>query len=130
MLMKKILSVWLGLVVTALLAADNGVAPKPYGAVPSAAQLRWHEDEIISLVHFSTITYADKEWGDGDEPAALFNPTGFDARQIVKSAKDAGVKLLLLVTKPATSRYFKFVALHSADAPFITDAELGVVSTK
>jgi len=97
--MKKILMVWLGLVVTALLAADNSVPPKPYGAVPSAAQLRWHEDEIISLVHFSTITYADKEWGYGDEPAALFNPTEFDARQIVKSAKDAGVKLLLLVTK-------------------------------
>ena len=97
--MKKILIVWLGLVVTALMAADNGVAPKPYGAVPSAAQLRWHEDEIISLVHFSTITYADKEWGYGDEPAALFNPSEFDARQIVKSAKDAGVKLLLLVTK-------------------------------
>ena len=99
MLMKNILIVWLGLVVTELMAADNGLPPKPYGAVPSAAQLRWHEDEIISLVHFSTITYADKEWGYGDEPAALFNPTEFDARQIVRSAKDAGIKLLLLVTK-------------------------------
>ncbi len=97
--MKKMIIAWLGLVVTPLMAADNGVPPKPYGAVPSAAQLRWHEDEIISLVHFSTITYADKEWGYGDEPATLFNPTAFDARQIVRSAKDGGVKLLLLVTK-------------------------------
>jgi len=32
--------------------------------------------------------------------------------------------------KPATGRYFKFVALHSADAPFICVAELGVIATK
>lgn len=95
---KIIIIVWLSLV-TSVMAEEKALPPKPYGAVPSAAQLRWHEDEIISLVHFSTITYVGKEWGYGDEPASLFNPANFDARQIVKSAKDAGVKLLLIVTK-------------------------------
>ena len=91
--MKKILIVWLGLVVTALMAADNAVPPKPYGAVPSAAQLRWHEDEIISLVHFSTIIYADKEWGYGVEPAALFNPTECVCLEPEASRREAGKAL-------------------------------------
>ncbi|MFA5817296.1 MAG: alpha-L-fucosidase [Bacteroidales bacterium] len=73
--------------------------PKPYGPLPSAAQLKWHQSELYGLVHFSTTTYANLEWGYGDEPASDFNPKEFNADQIAAAAKAGGLKGLILVTK-------------------------------
>ena len=74
-------------------------APTPYGAVPSERQLKWHELEVYGMVNFSTITYYGKEWGFGDEAAARFNPTEFDARQIVRAAKAGGLRGLIIDAK-------------------------------
>ena len=41
-------------------------APKPFGAVPSERQLKWHETEQYGLIHFTPTTYENKEWGYGD----------------------------------------------------------------
>lgn len=73
--------------------------PAPYGAVPSERQLKWHELEVYGMVNFSTITYYGKEWGFGDEEAARFNPTEFDARQIVRAAKTGGLRGLIIDAK-------------------------------
>lgn len=73
--------------------------PEPYGAVPSERQLKWHEMEVYSMLNFSTITYYGKEWGYGDEDPKLFDPTEFDARQIVKVAKEAGIKGIVIDAK-------------------------------
>ena len=73
--------------------------PAPYGALPSARQLRWHEMEFYGFVHFTINTFTDKEWGYGDESPALFNPTDFSAEQIVRTARDAGMKGLILTCK-------------------------------
>ncbi len=64
--------------------------------IPSARQLKWHALEVIGMINFSTITYYGKEWGYGDEDAGKFNPTEFDARQIVRAAKDGGLKGLVI----------------------------------
>jgi len=81
------------------IACATSDAPKPYGPLPSAAQLKWHQSELYGLVHFSTTTYANLEWGYGDEPAANFNPKEFNADQIAAAAKAGGLKGLILVTK-------------------------------
>jgi len=67
--------------------AQDVPPPEPYGAIPSERQLAWHEMETYAFLHFTVNTFTDKEWGFGDEPESVFNPTDFDADQIIDSCK-------------------------------------------
>jgi alpha-L-fucosidase len=85
---------------SAATAADAVVAPPaPYGPLPSARQLKWHELEFYGFCHFTVNTFTDKEWGYGDEPESAFNPTDFNADQIAATAESAGMKGLILTCK-------------------------------
>jgi alpha-L-fucosidase len=66
---------------------------------PSASQLLWQQDELAMFVHFGINTFTDREWGDGTEDPALFDPTGFDARQWAGAARAAGFKAMVLTAK-------------------------------
>jgi len=73
--------------------------PEPYGALPSARQLAWHQVEVYGLVHFTPTTFENKEWGYGDADPKIFNPKEFDADKIVAAMKAGGLKGLVLVSK-------------------------------
>lgn len=68
-------------------------------AHPTPRQLAVEEMEFYAFAHFTVNTFTDKEWGDGTEPEAIFNPTELDANQWVDALKAAGIKGLLLTCK-------------------------------
>lgn len=73
--------------------------PGPYGALPSQRQLAWQEMERYCFLHFTVNTFTDLEWGLGGEKESVFNPTNFDADQIVSTIAKHGFKGAILTCK-------------------------------
>jgi alpha-L-fucosidase len=66
---------------------------------PSPQQLAWQQMEFIGFIHYTVNAFTDREWGEGTESPAIFNPTQLDVRQWVKVCKDAGMKMIILTAK-------------------------------
>lgn len=71
----------------------------PAKVTPTANMVEYQQMEMVGFIHFTVNTFTDREWGYGDEDPAIFNPTELDAEQWVKTAKDAGMKELILTAK-------------------------------
>ena len=73
--------------------------PKPYGPVPTAAQVAWQRMEMNLFCHFGPNTFTGLEWGEGTEAEDIFNPTALDCNQWVAVAKNAGFQGIILTAK-------------------------------
>lgn len=68
-------------------------------ALPTKQQLAWHDMEYYWFIHFGPNTFTDKEWGHGDEPENIFNPTELDCRQWARIARQSGAKGIIITAK-------------------------------
>ena len=92
--MRKFLLLSLFCLVLADVSAQVNKTP-----LPTRQQLAWHEMELYFFIHFGPNTFTDKEWGHGDEPEDIFNPTQLDCRQWARIAKQAGAKGIIITAK-------------------------------
>ncbi len=78
---------------------QQDIIRKAANVVPSPRQLRWQQLQLTVFFHYGINTFTGREWGDGKEDPTLFNPTLLDARQWVRTAKEAGFKQVILTAK-------------------------------
>lgn len=51
------------------------------------------------FIHFGINTFHDEEWTDGSKPASSYAPSAIDAEQWIRTAKEAGMKYVILIAK-------------------------------
>jgi len=67
--------------------------------VPSARQKALQDMEFYAFIHFTVNTFTDREWGDGTESPAVFDPKALDADQWARAVKAAGMRGMILTCK-------------------------------
>ncbi|PZX51373.1 alpha-L-fucosidase [Algoriphagus chordae] len=88
----------LGILFYSCTGSNKEILPIP-STSPSEAQLKQIERKYGMFIHFGINTFHDQEWTDGSKPASSYAPTAIDADQWVKTAKDSGMKYVILITK-------------------------------
>lgn len=81
------------------LCAPSGLTQNFSDVKPSVQQTAWQDLEFGVIIHFSTNTFLDREWGDGTADPSVFNPTAFDPDQWMKAIRESGAKYVVLVAK-------------------------------
>ena len=66
---------------------------------PAPYQTAWQDLEFGVILHFSTNTFLDREWGDGTASPSVFNPADFNPDQWMQAIRAAGAKYVVLVAK-------------------------------
>lgn len=72
---------------------------EPYLAKPTQQQLAWQDLELGMFCHFGLNTFCNREWGEGSDSPEAFHPAELDARQWVRTAKQAGFRYFMLTAK-------------------------------
>jgi alpha-L-fucosidase len=67
--------------------------------VPSPRQLAWQQREFTAFLHVGMNTMTDREWGEGHEDPALFDPAGIDTDQWMRAVAAAGARGVILTAK-------------------------------
>ena len=58
----------------------------------SSQQVAWLDLEFGVIIHFSTDTFLNQEWGDGTASPSVFNPTSFHPAQWMRSIRERGAR--------------------------------------
>jgi alpha-L-fucosidase len=81
------------------LVASSAVAQSSANITPAPYQVAWQELEFGVILHFSTNTFLNREWGDGTANPSVFNPAQFDPDQWMQAIRASGAKYVVLVAK-------------------------------
>jgi alpha-L-fucosidase len=83
-----------------VLLASAATAPVAFAAEgPSALQQRLIDRGYGMFIHFGMNTFIETEWSDGTTPVEKYHPTHLDPDQWIETAKEAGFRYVILVTK-------------------------------
>jgi alpha-L-fucosidase len=75
------------------------IVEKAAKVLPRPNQTNWMRMERTFFIHFGMNTFNGVEWGSGREDPAIFNPASLDARQWIGAVKNAGGRMVILVSK-------------------------------
>lgn len=78
--------------------AQELILPQP-SVQPSRAQQKQIARKYGMFIHFGINTFHDEEWTDGSKPASSYAPSAIDAEQWIRTAKEAGMKYVILIAK-------------------------------
>lgn len=93
---NKTIGIFILLVFSSLITLGQELRPSNR---PNAAQQALINRGYGMFIHFGPNTFTDQEWSDGTTPVSKYNPTHLDPDQWVRTARDAGFRYVLLVTK-------------------------------
>lgn len=108
-IMKKIVTIILAVAIA--VTSVTGISVQNASAYSVPANMKWwSNDKFGMFIHFGAYSYYGQgEWAMSEqkiskqkyqtEIAANFNPTSFDATEIVKYAKKAGMKYIVITAK-------------------------------
>jgi alpha-L-fucosidase len=83
----------------AVFALQATMAQTAGEVLPAPYQVAWQDLEFGVIIHFSTNTFLNQEWGDGTANPRIFNPAQFDPAQWMRAIRDSGAKYVVLVAK-------------------------------
>lgn len=78
--------------------AQELILPQP-SVRPSQAQQEQIARKYGMFIHFGINTFHDEEWTDGSKPASSYAPSAIDAEQWIRTAKEVGMKYVILIAK-------------------------------
>lgn len=131
--MKNIgIKVACAIVLAVLLLSLPVSAQQVYEPRPSEKPSRYQKQQIRRkygmFIHFGINTFNDTEWSDGSLPPGSYRPDTIDAAQWIKTAKDAGMRYVILVAKHHDgfcmwdSRYTDYDVARSGNATDVVKA--------
>lgn len=95
---------------------------------PGKAQLKQIERKYGMFIHFGINTFHDMEWTDGSLPASSYKPSAINAEQWIETAKNAGMKYVILITKHHDgfclwdSKYTEYDVANSGNTTNVVEA--------
>ncbi len=78
---------------------ENERLKKYVSVVPNECQKKVQDMKFYAFVHYGVNTFTDREWGDGKEEEALFNPQKQNTDQWCEAFKAAGMTGVILTAK-------------------------------